>query len=429
MPSTSRHASVGETPGAGLLYQRVEQALRQAVDRGQYAPLSQLPKENELAEQHQVSRVTVRAALARLAADGYLLRVRGKGTFVADRSKARTEDANRFSEQYANSNIVDITPYNIGLFALPDMLVDLDPFLKKSTVLDRGDFYPELLQRFTFNRKLVGLPIGFGATIAHVNLDACRALGVTPLDESWTFADLESASRQVARFDIDGRQVQQLANPAPWPVCVWAAGGENLDVQRQRILLDQPAAIDGLRWYQRLRRVNRPLSGADAEKRAFLDGRLPVWFATRTPDCVMSRVPFRWRLAPIPKDKVRATWIFARGFGMLRAAQHPAAEWRRLEARVHHELDMGRADSADHCPATRSLAEAGLRHNPDIHALINQHHVAALGYGHYVHTPWHSESMQPVFSLIERIERSAEWIGDEAVTEAVAGANRRGDRQ
>ena len=126
----------------------------------------------------------------------------------------------------------------------------------------------------------------------------------------------------------------------------------------------------------------------------------------------------------MPQGKVCATWIFARGFGMLRAAQHPADEWRRLEACVQHELELGRADIADHCPATRSLAEADSRTNGDPHALVNQQHVAALAYGQYVHTPWHSEPMQPIYDLIERIEQSVEWVGDDAVKKAVTEANR-----
>ena len=413
----------------GLLYQRLERRLRRAIDAGQYLPLSQLPKEQELAEIHRVSRVTVRAALARLAADGYLVRVRGKGTFVAEPTGAREESANRFGEQFADSNIVDLTPYNIGLFALPEMLVDLGPFLARSGLLERGDFYPEILGQFTFKRKLLGLPVGFGAVIGYVNLDACRALDAAVMDETWSLEDLEAASRGVARFDADGRQVRQYANPVPWPLCVWAAGGENLDVPRQRLALDTPESLAGLRWYQRLYRLNRTLGSADAERQAFLDGRLPVFFATRLPDSVLARVPFRWRLAPVPKGKVRATWIFTRGFGLLRAAQRPAAEWRRLEERVRRELDLGRAATADHCPATRGLAEERPRRKPDLHALVNRQHVAALAYGHFVHTPWRSECMEPVFRLIEQLENAAAWVGDEAVRKAVAEANARGDKR
>jgi len=46
---------------------------------------AKLPPENQLAARYGVSRITVRQALARLSADGYIDRVHGAGTFVSQR--------------------------------------------------------------------------------------------------------------------------------------------------------------------------------------------------------------------------------------------------------------------------------------------------------------------------------------------------------
>lgn len=53
---------------------------------------SVLPPETEMAARCKVSRAVIRQALSALANEGYIHRIRGKGTFVLDRSKNRNKN-------------------------------------------------------------------------------------------------------------------------------------------------------------------------------------------------------------------------------------------------------------------------------------------------------------------------------------------------
>jgi GntR family transcriptional regulator len=64
------------------LHRQVYLVLRDGINRGEYEPGAALPPEEELARRFDVSRVTVRTALAALAADGLIDRRQGRGTFV-----------------------------------------------------------------------------------------------------------------------------------------------------------------------------------------------------------------------------------------------------------------------------------------------------------------------------------------------------------
>ena len=65
------------------LYHQLMQRIAADIDRGTYPVGSRIPPEHELEQLYQVSRVTVRRALAELTSEGLLERKQGKGTFVS----------------------------------------------------------------------------------------------------------------------------------------------------------------------------------------------------------------------------------------------------------------------------------------------------------------------------------------------------------
>lgn len=63
---------------------QIARELRRQIEQRDLAPGERLPSENELAEEFDVSRITVRQALASLADEGYVHRRHGAGTFVSE---------------------------------------------------------------------------------------------------------------------------------------------------------------------------------------------------------------------------------------------------------------------------------------------------------------------------------------------------------
>ncbi|WP_456845344.1 GntR family transcriptional regulator [Cellulomonas sp. P5_C6] len=72
-----------ERESAVPLYAQLETILHARIASGEWAPGQRIPSENELNRMFGLSRMTVRGVLTKLVADGLLVRVPGKGTYVA----------------------------------------------------------------------------------------------------------------------------------------------------------------------------------------------------------------------------------------------------------------------------------------------------------------------------------------------------------
>lgn len=97
------------------LAKQVAEKIRGSITDGRLKADDQLPTENDLAEQFQVSRPTIREALKRLAAQSLIRSRRGPsgGTFV-----------NRPSQEEVRSNLTTATALlvSLGEFSIPEIL-------------------------------------------------------------------------------------------------------------------------------------------------------------------------------------------------------------------------------------------------------------------------------------------------------------------
>lgn len=84
----TRHGGGAVLPGGAgkpsvALFQQVKDFIVGRIECGQWPPDTRVPSENDLIQELSISRMTVHRALRELAAEGYLKRVQGLGTFVA----------------------------------------------------------------------------------------------------------------------------------------------------------------------------------------------------------------------------------------------------------------------------------------------------------------------------------------------------------
>lgn len=96
-PATPHKNAPGRTVDPGLptpLYHQIYVLLREQILSGVYADRALVPTEQALSERFGVSRITAKRALDELAAEGLVVRQRGRGTTVVGRLPTRPLTAN-----------------------------------------------------------------------------------------------------------------------------------------------------------------------------------------------------------------------------------------------------------------------------------------------------------------------------------------------
>jgi GntR family histidine utilization transcriptional repressor len=82
--SAMNDPSMSLADGGAPLYQRVKDAIIGHLVSGRWPEGSRVPSENEMTQALGISRMTVNRALRELTSEGWLVRVQGAGTFVAE---------------------------------------------------------------------------------------------------------------------------------------------------------------------------------------------------------------------------------------------------------------------------------------------------------------------------------------------------------
>lgn len=98
-----------------LKHVKVYEQLYECIQDQTYPPGSQLPSEPDLAEQMNVSRMTLRKALSLLQEDGLIKNIRGKGNFILEQTVRPISDSPETINRHPIYRFSTITPDNVEM--------------------------------------------------------------------------------------------------------------------------------------------------------------------------------------------------------------------------------------------------------------------------------------------------------------------------
>lgn len=277
--------------------------------------------------------------------------------------------------------------------AAKGLLEPLDSYIANDPEFDIEDFYRPALEGWgMYKGKIYALPGDIDVYAMYYNKDMFDKYGVPYPDESWNWDTyLRMAKKLTKDLDGDGRLDQWGCNPdSTWQAYVWQNGGDILNADQTKCILDRPEAYEAIQWMADLRQKHHvaPLPSDTADigaQKLFTNGKIGMFISGSwaAPMVFQKEIKtFDWDVAPVPKGKVRAVFIGGGAFGVLSRSKHKKEAWELVKFMVSPTMQRHYAQTKHIIPSRRSVAESGaylyLKDKPKNKKVF----IEAISYGH-----------------------------------------------
>ncbi|MFI7321613.1 GntR family transcriptional regulator [Streptomyces venezuelae] len=234
-------------------YQRIADALREAIQAGQYGPGDRLPGENDLMATHGVARMTARQALGVLRDEGLAEARKGAGVFVRSFRPLRRRGIQRLAEQqWGNGRSIWAADLENRSLEVDQITVSEEPAPERiGAVLELAADEPVCVRRRRF--VLDGKPVLLATSYLPMPLVAGSAITREDTGEGGTYARLADLGHKPVHFREEVRsrmpskdEVARLSMSEGTPViliCRTAFTAEGRPVEVNEMTLDAASYV------------------------------------------------------------------------------------------------------------------------------------------------------------------------------------------
>ncbi len=286
-------------------------------------------------------------------------------------------------------------------FATKGVLEDLNPYVaEESDGFNKDDFFPQILDRFTYNGKLLAAPRDIAPfACVFYNKKLFDEAKIPYPQDDWTWNDLLRIARELTKKDDAGRVKQYGFYAWAWKNFIYGNGGGLVDNVKnpQRTTLDDPKSVAGLQFFADLSSVYEVMPtptaftnfgmGAD---RMFANGRIAMFLSGIWETPQFRNYNFDWDVAMFPKNPegVRAFGTGGTGYAILRSSKHKKEAWEVIKALTGPEGQKQFAKRGLAQPARISVAKSAVFADDPMPPVNKQMLNEAVQ--HVIFSPFHS---------------------------------------
>jgi multiple sugar transport system substrate-binding protein len=206
-------------------------------------------------------------------------------------------------------------------------LMALDDYMAKSGT-KKEDFVPTLINAFSYQGKVYGIPKDFNTLGLVYNKDMFRAAGVAEPTNDWTWTDLQAAAKKLTTGGVVGLSLP--ADAARFVPFLWQAGGDLANINNAA----GQAAVDFYTGFQAKDGTSKLPSelGMGWAGEAFEKGKAAMVFegGWLPADLNNNFKNVNYGVVQMPKGTADSNLIFTVSYSMSAKSKNPSAAWALL---------------------------------------------------------------------------------------------------
>ena len=269
-------------------------------------------------------------------------------------------------------------PFDSELFLqyiTKDVLLDLSSYVERDEEFDIKDFYSQSMERVKYDGKIYGLPMNLGTLALYYNktmFDEARVPYPDP-KEPMTWQELLEVARKLTRdIDNDGRMDEYglVLDNGRIELFIFQNAGSIYSREGTKCVINSPEAVEGIEFFVDMvykHKVATLANTPGAESgHLFKTGKVGMCIANMAIGAWCRDVKdFCWDVAPLPKGKIRAGYIFLDGPVISRWTKHPFEAYELAKYIVSKEGQETQAKMGIGQPSRRSVSGIDWFRNPE----------------------------------------------------------------
>lgn len=253
----------------------------------------------------------------------------------------------------------------IHAYSSKGQIISLNEYVEASGI-DLNERYGSVHKVYSTGGELYAMPDRGGAMIVYYNKDLFDEAGVSYPTKDWTWDDLLDAAKKLTIKEGDEVKQWGFAAGSWWPwwmSFMYQNGGRVLD-ENNKPVVNTPENVEALQFYNDLvwkynvapSPVDYANMGVGSPDTIFAQGIVAFQITGFWNIASLNKVPeLNWDIAPVWKNKERATPIFGSGLAISKDCKNPEAAFKIIEFMTSEEGQMPIVEMVQDAPANLSV--------------------------------------------------------------------------